>query len=474
MSLVRRNSVRFVAVALWLACLLPGLNGVTLAASSNYLDVCTSGCTYTSVQAAINAITTSSATNVYTVFIDSGVLSTDLSTTTNSKSYINFVGRGEGVSILQASATWFTNVVNATTSADFFDLSHSTHITIRGLTIDARTNDPGIYSGTAFNGVRLENCDRILFDSAEVKALNYGIWEAAGTTGNLIEVYNSKFLSTLTTMQPRDSTWHIFSSEIKALQTGSESAGDSVIALNLIYGINTTVWGSHIHAESSKAGSSGAVMALRVQLSSTGSQLAVIGTQLHLKIGTTNIGSSTRPMYAFFLANPSSSSNHFDFIGSYLEYETPASISQGQVAGLAYGNGSANNSINFIGGGIFDAAGTGGTYRADVLQTWGGGTAPTIRFAGSKVGAAVSASGSLPTGLGSGYSTLNTQRGSVTLSSGTSSVTLPTPLPDSTYSVSVSTGVNETIRVTGKSTTGFTVTSSNSSSAAVVDWIVVR
>jgi hypothetical protein len=47
-------------------------------------------------------------------------------------------------------------------------------------------------------------------------------------------------------------------------------------------------------------------------------------------------------------------------------------------------------------------------------------------------------------------------------------------LPDSDYSVAVSTSVNETIKVTGKSTTGFTVTSSNGSSTAPVDWIFVR
>src|SRR5262249_29713040 len=79
------------------------------AASSNYLDVCTTGCTYSDVQSAINAITNSSATNVYTIFIDSGVLSTSTSITTNGKSYINFEGRGIGVSVVQATATWFQN-----------------------------------------------------------------------------------------------------------------------------------------------------------------------------------------------------------------------------------------------------------------------------------------------------------------------------------------------------------------------------
>ena len=54
-----------------------------LGASPQYKDVCASGCTYSSVQAAIDSITDSSATKVYTVFIDSGVLQSDDSITTN-------------------------------------------------------------------------------------------------------------------------------------------------------------------------------------------------------------------------------------------------------------------------------------------------------------------------------------------------------------------------------------------------------
>jgi hypothetical protein len=46
---------------------------------------------------------------VYTVCVDSGVLSTDTSITTNGKSYINFVGRGIGVSVIRASANWYMN-----------------------------------------------------------------------------------------------------------------------------------------------------------------------------------------------------------------------------------------------------------------------------------------------------------------------------------------------------------------------------
>ena len=470
----RPTVARFLARKTIPFLILPFIASYALASPSTYKDVCTSGCTYSTVQAAIDSITDSSATKVYTVFIDSGVLFNNTSMTTNGKDYINFVGRGEGVSIVQATSTWFANVFSASTPSDFLDLSGSTNVTLRGFTLDARTNDPGTYTSTTFNGVKLENADRLLFDTVEIKAVNYAVWENLGTAGNLIEMFDAKLLATNTTLQTRNSTWHIFSSEIKSVQTGLESASDLAVAVNLIDGINMTIWGSHLHAESSKAGASGDVAALRVSSAAGGSVLAVIGTQLHLKIGTTNIGSATRRMFAYLHAAAASGMKRYDFVGSYLNYESPASMSQGRIGGIGYSLTNANNDISFVGGGVFDVGGSGGTYRADVVQTSSVGTAPNVKFAGFKVTSAVAAAGTLPTGLGSGFQTLNTQKGSVTLASGTGTVTLPTTLPDNSYSVAVSTGVNETIRVTGKATTGFTVTSSNGSSNATVDWIVVR
>src|SRR5262249_49610777 len=112
-------------------------------ASPYYKEVCASGCAYASVQAALDSITDSSAAKVYTIFIDSGVLQSDSSISTGGKSYINFAGRGSGVSILQASPTWYANVASSATTPDFFDLSGSSNVTVANLTIDARTTDPG-------------------------------------------------------------------------------------------------------------------------------------------------------------------------------------------------------------------------------------------------------------------------------------------------------------------------------------------
>jgi len=79
--------------SLFLATVLLGTSAQ--AASPKYKDVCPSGCTYSSVQTAIDSITDSGPDNVYTIFLDSGVLFTDTSITTNGKSYINFVGRDQ-------------------------------------------------------------------------------------------------------------------------------------------------------------------------------------------------------------------------------------------------------------------------------------------------------------------------------------------------------------------------------------------
>ncbi|API58467.1 hypothetical protein BSL82_03420 [Tardibacter chloracetimidivorans] len=69
---------------------------------------------------------------------------------------------------------------------------------------------------------------------------------------------------------------------------------------------------------------------------------------------------------------------------------------------------------------------------------------------------------------------LTGRKGAATLSSGTVAVSLYPEEPDDTYEVFLSTGVNETLYVTSKTTSGFTINSSNGSSTADVAWLVVR
>jgi hypothetical protein len=46
--------------------------------------------------------------------------------------------------------------------------------------------------------------------------------------------------------------------------------------------------------------------------------------------------------------------------------------------------------------------------------------------------------------------------------------------PDANYIIMITGSENETFKVTSKSTTGFTVTSSNNASTATIDWLLVR
>lgn len=66
--------------------------------------------------------------------------------------------------------------------------------------------------------------------------------------------------------------------------------------------------------------------------------------------------------------------------------------------------------------------------------------------------------------------------GTVTLAAGTATVTFANTEPDANYVVAIAGNQNETFRVAAgtKSTTGFTITSSNAGSTAIVDWHVIR
>lgn len=66
-------------------------------------------------------------------------------------------------------------------------------------------------------------------------------------------------------------------------------------------------------------------------------------------------------------------------------------------------------------------------------------------------------------------------QGSVTFATAaTATVTFDEPQPDTDYYVAIAGQAQETFWVTSKARTGFTLNSSNASSTATVDWIVMR
>ncbi len=452
------------------------LGSPVFAASPYFKDVCASGCTYSSVQAAIDSITDSSATNVYTIFLDSGVLSSNTSITTNGKSYISFVGRGMGVSIVRASATWFQNVFNGTQPSDFFDLAGSTNVTFRGLTIDARTLDPGglYFSGLNYAGLQVGDADRILIDSTEIQGIIYALWEDTNTSGHLIEVLNSKIRGVNAGVSIRNATWHIFASDIRAVTSGGESGG--IVTCNgvQVFGaVNTTIWGSHIHAESGVPGLNYVVAAINSAMS-PGGRLNILGSTLHVKMTTGDVGSATRFMVAYYLT--SGYQGEGTLIGSELLYETTTSLSQGLVGGIGYASVNPAATINLVGA-AFNNKATGGSIRADIIGSPAiSQNQPTIRNAGSRISSAVSSNATpLLAGIGGHFDTISTQSGSVTFpGSNTVTVTLPVAMPDTNYRVAVTPNVSETIYVGAKTTTTLTLKSSKTGSTAVVDWTTTR
>lgn len=444
--------------------LLAAVAGPALAGSPQYKDVCASNCSYSSVQAAIDSITDSSATNVYTVFIDSGILQSDDSITTNGKDYINFVGRGMGVSVLQASSSWYSRVASMTTGPDFFDFTGSTNITVSNLSIDARTTDPGnVSTAMSFAGAKVDpgTGGKITFDGAEVQGIQFGMWDDGALSDGTVELFDSKLRGAQYAGYASNDKWHIFSSELRAVDNGGTSGTVGEVAALLVYTSEATLWGSHVHAESAQANKNYVVSAVTVSTAST-PVITVVGSTLHVKMTTASVGTATRQMVGAF-----ATFGTWSIVGTEFLYESPASLSQGKLAGVRAG---INNTINLAGCTFRDGGGSGGT-RSDVLVT--SNANPVLRVAGTRVASVAAITGSVPAAVNKAISTVSSQRGSATFAGSNSvAVTLPVTLPDTSYSVGLSGSASETFWVTSKTTSGFTLNSSKVNSNATVDWSV--
>ncbi len=455
---------------------------VSFAASPYFKDVCASGCTYSSVQAAIDSITDSGPTKVYTVFVDSGIVSSDTSITTSGKSYINFVGRGMEVSVVQASAAWYQNVGNLSTPPDFFDLSNSTNITLSNLTIDARTQDPGNFgTSLTYTAVSLGGApDKIVVESSEILGVTYGLWEQlGGDPAKSVQVFNSKVLASNYGILIQQTAWLIFSSDIRAVDRAVTS-GVVAAAIGIEAGISgtvkSTIWGSHVHAESSLTGKTYPVAAITTSM--TGGSLSIIGSTLHLKMTTTDGGSVSRKMFSLDLNSTGGATpKTINLVGSDLLYESPTGLTQGLIGGIgAISFNTASTEVRLVGVSAIDGGGSGGSHRAGIVSSALPNSEPTILSAGSRIPNTESSSGiTLTLSSGALFNTVNMQSGLAAFpSSNTVPVTLPVPMPNTSYRVGISANANETIYVTSKTTTGFTLKSSKAGSTASVDWTVLR
>ena len=455
-------------VSFAIATLIAAMITQTEASSPYTKDVCASGCTYSSLQAAIDAITDSSATKVYTIFVDSGTLLSDNSISLNGKDYINITGRGMGTSIIQASTLWYQNAGNGLTSQNFVDLSDSQNVTLSGITIDARTLDPGGFgASTIYTGLVVQppTGTKVDIENCEILGLYYGLsGQGSGGGNGLVDVFNSRIQGAVVAFWPYGVNWHVFSTDIRLMDTGPHSGPGfaSVTAIGVSGSGDTTLWGSHIHAETSV--DAGWIVTGIGQSLGT---ITVIGSTVHVKV-TTTVTSTSRRMMAI-----SSGGGTINLIGTEILYESVASLGNGRLGGIAVT--STGGTINVVGSTFRDGGGTGGTSRSDLFSLLGGAT-PGLRIAGTKVNTFASLTGGNPTNIAREFDTLGTQKGTSTFpGSGTTvTVVLPVALPDTNFRVAVSANRNETIWVTAKTTTGFTLNSSVSNSGATVEWVIMR
>ena len=466
-------------------------SGEPRAASGYFREVCASGCTYTTIESALSSITDNDATKVYTIFVDAGVYSQ--SSTITWKSYVNLQGRGRGNTIIRASSSWFTG----TSDAALIDMTGLTGVTFTHVTIDALTNDPGNLSinSAAWAALETTDGDALVFDSTELRAVTYALWETSNTASHRIDVRNSSLLGGYAGIGFVAGIWHVYGSEVKGVGNAPASMIEAGYGIYRNGGANAAklhIWGSHIHGELAAvaAGKYAVnVHGLLLNVGSAGLELDVAGSTIHAKLGTTT---TTAGVEVASIRFPSDSGGKLtaNIEGSDLLYQTPTDLPVGLIGGLAHGLLDASSTINLVGVNIVDEGGslasscTSGAYctRADVIG-WpvGPGTSTpttqaTVRFVGTRARSFKKpGTRGLIADYGTHDNTINAQKGSATFAStSTVTVTLPVPLPDANYRVLVTPNTGEIIWVTGKSATGFTLNSSNSGSTAQVDWLVNR
>jgi hypothetical protein len=477
-KIVRTTAGALIAVAV----------GIGTVSASNFKTVCASGCDYTDLQSAINGVPTRSvpgdgASSPWVIQVQIGVLAVGSSLTVDGKSYLTIEGIGRQGTFVQAAAGWFSNATSAP-AEQFLTISNSDHVTLRNIAIDASTNAPSNLtinqSGGGIAGVFVQHVDPLLIDNVSITAYEWGLRDAnPGPTdpanANNIQVTESRIKAQyIASWVAGGSTWLVWNSEFRGQGDLTANSPPTVVEGLYVTGAFPagarnvfTAWGTHLHAESPGGGN---IRAAELDSMNTSDVTAFVGCTIHAK----TTGTSTVNVEAMYSVGSSHAS--VDVSGSEIIYEGAATITSGVF--VAVFNNFTYVTYNLTGTSIIDRARDdstnpptlAGSTHKDVLRSQGAsGSRPSaVHLVGSRGVSMTGHSSSVPQSL----DTVECQAGTTSLAGGTATVTLPAALPSSKYRVAISVNANETVWVSSKSATTFTLQSSNSSSTATVDWIV--
>jgi len=330
-------------------------------------------------------------------------------------------------------------------------------------------------------GVFMQNANPVVIADTTIKSFWWGLRDASFTetpNNNYLEITNSRVESQyIAAWLTGGSTWYAWNSEfsgegdltantppspiIGLYITGSAPAG----AKNVFIG-----WGCYFYAESP---SSSVLQGLELLNLTLSDMISFVGSTIHAK-STATSGSTVPNVEGMYVSGDHAA--NVDVSGSEIVYEGPTIVTSGIFTGVF--NSQSQIAVNLTGTSIIDRARDdstnpptlAGSVHKDVFrpQSPSGSKPSPVHLVGSRGQSMTGHPSSPPQSL----DTVESQAGTTQLSSGTATVTLAATLPSNKYRVAISVNANETVWISSKTATGFTLQSSNTSSTATVDWIV--
>lgn len=387
--------------------------------------------THATLQAALtaakaNATSTSPVTvrlmpGVYTIAAGQAALSL------TSASYVNLVGAGPELTIIRIGAGW---EAGATTGANLLDLTSSTHIRLEGIYFDALTNND-ISINSLVTAILLDHVDDVIINRCRIEAPVYGTWAQAGDAGSLVEAFDSRFMGADGGIRTGAETWHIFSGSLMAMFGDSNlDVAVSAPLFGIQFGGPTQIWGAHIHCEDMRTTSLGCVAAAIGTFASASIGVEIVGTTLHVKV--TNDTDSNSRRFSPLEVNNTGASIGLRVSGCDLILEAPNVTATSATLAQLNIIGSANTHRYEITGNSFkeNVSGSGLYRRGTIVNKHASANAPVIRWLANGVGSTINGftKSAAVNGAVATFETssIASQRGSATLSSGAKTVLLIT------------------------------------------------